>query len=866
MFKPYLFGFALAAVLFHGSARAGFDVQVDIENVSGEKKTDWPVVLRAYEVLGRNLPTESIHLKNLRVIDPSGREVPFGIEEIPPYDEPGNDEIVFLVPSIGPSEKQSWRVSLVTTASSRCAPVDVVNSPHNLLKNGGFEKEGKPAEGWSGDGARDTTVKHSGAASLLLKGVKEMTARLDAKIPLHKDSWYYFGGWGKTENVSRGALGKPKSGCFELPGFSNHLVADIGPGGKKSDAEKRKELEKRKQADIIRQCGTRDWAKTQFWIKGRTDWGMETYRVQATADTTTFTATLDQEKQFFMEKGKEEGRWWVDDLVLLEQPRVTVRFDLALAAGVKDGVFLFTRPSSASTGCTLTPDKSMWIEVSAYCSFPFPQEAVTDLSCHALKGQRVPFILGLYHEKPLAKLEVRVKNAALIGPGGARIALEEIEWMPGSLGEGRSRMLRTHTGPLELPNPKGIPYFVASFVVPGDAKPGLYRGNLDVTIGGGLYRSVPLSLTVEDLSLPVVRDVYLGSIFQGNGAKSDQILCSYGDGEEVLRQCGRSGFTCITMFRDFLAYNGGNKPDAEGYFINLEKVRARMDQLVKYGITGGVCPFLDLDLGPLWGGGKLYKCVKGDKSRWQAEIKRLDAECKKHPEWPRIIYMTWDEPTSGGWELGKHGGPDERMGWVLEVLPDALTNADIHLGALDKTLKYYNMPTFDDPCDFVGPEIFNYVKKMGKDYGMAGTRTEPGEACRYQYGIMMASMGARYLHRWHLSVPINPLLESADGKVLRSIEMVAAGEGVVDFKVYRLLKDEIAKARAGNNPAKKALADKAEQYLAEVFKTWSADHDNIVVHPYLGYAYAWGHERFYDEWRLRMLRFAVDLAGVTWVE
>ena len=54
----------------------GYDVRVDLKNVSGELKTNWPVILRVYTVLGRNLPPGSVVPAGLSIRDPAGRQVP----------------------------------------------------------------------------------------------------------------------------------------------------------------------------------------------------------------------------------------------------------------------------------------------------------------------------------------------------------------------------------------------------------------------------------------------------------------------------------------------------------------------------------------------------------------------------------------------------------------------------------------------------------------------------------------------------------------------------------------------------------------------------------------------------------------------
>ena len=48
-----------------------YDIRVDLKNVSGQIKENWPVVLRVYTVLGRNLSAGSIkhlHMRNRKIL------------------------------------------------------------------------------------------------------------------------------------------------------------------------------------------------------------------------------------------------------------------------------------------------------------------------------------------------------------------------------------------------------------------------------------------------------------------------------------------------------------------------------------------------------------------------------------------------------------------------------------------------------------------------------------------------------------------------------------------------------------------------------------------------------------------------------
>jgi hypothetical protein len=93
-----------------------------------------------------------------------------------------------------------------------------------------------------------------------------------------------------------------------------------------------------------------------------------------------------------------------------------------------------------------------------------------------------------------------------------------------------------------------------------------------------------------------------------------------------------------------------------------------------------------------------------------------------------------------------------------------------------------------------------------------------------------------------------------------------------DLKADRLLKDLMAKARDSKDPKTLAALRDADAYLQKIAAVWNGDHnreillDNVKSVPYLGLAGDWGYDRFYDDWREQMLRFAAALKGVAWVE
>jgi hypothetical protein len=823
------------------AASAAHEVEVELENLSGEDKTDWPVVLTVYQVFGRNLPKGLLDPDGYRVLDAKGAELACTVEKRPPYDQPGNDELIFVIPSMKAGASATYRVTNNKGRSGGVRKLDILNNPNNLLKNPGFEatEDGKIA-GWSGPLSRDTKVKRSGKASMRLRGTRRQIASHVAEIPVHKGSYYYFGGWAKTDNVSRHALYKSRGVYFDLPGFDNLYSG-------KDRTEKR--TERRKRASIWRTCATRDWFKMRFRMSGRTHWGLPEPFARAAADKTTLKAVLDQRRMFYRPKDKQEGTVWIDDLMLFEQPKVTVRFDKLLAPHIKAGVFLFTRPTNSPLG-RLREKYGPWT------AWPFPWEKLERLDRYGLKGQRVSYFFGMLLSKPRKQAHVRVKGGRFDGPGGG-LPVTEIEYAPGFIGPNPSKHLRPHAAAADLPDGKCMPYFVVSVEVPRDAAPGSYTGTVELTLDGKLMQSVPLKLRVQDLKLPVLRDTYIGMIFQGGSIPFN---------DAGLKQYSKSGFSSVTRFGGFLRY----KKDKDGeWHVDLDHLDERMKWLRSYGITAGVCPFSDFDLGCQWNGGRLYKKVQGKKEKYQREVKRIEAAQKAHPDWPRMIYMTWDEPIPGQkWVPNTrskvHGGPCEMMNWVPEVAPDAPHTLDAHYFVFDKILKYYNMPAFDDPANFCGPDMYSFMKGLGKDYGFAAAQGR-GETARYQPGMMMLASGARYMHVWHLAGG-NKLMTVVDGRVLRSPAMVAAGEGMDDFKVHRLLTDLIKKCRAGADGDKKKTAAEAEAYLRKIHSVWDADHAYASGLPYLGYASNWGYEQFYDDWQRKMARYAARLKGVEWIQ
>ncbi len=818
---------ALVVGMLSVPAPGEYAVEVELESLSPQAKTDWPVVVNVWQVLGRNIPPGALKADGFHVVGAGGRELPWNLEKIPPYDLLSNDELVFLLPSMKPGEKITVRVTNTDTPSSARKKIDVVGSRHNLIANGGFEagRDGRP-DGWSGHCRLDEQVKRSGGSALLVAGDSARRARHAAKIPLHPGSLYYAGVWCKTRRVARHGLAAGNGAYFDF-----QAEGEKGSGFR--------QLTGYTGVRIAKQCGTRDWNKSRWWSRYAMDfddWGVHRNTVQAAAKATRLALVLDQRKQFVLE-GDYNGQWWLDDFVLMEQPNVTVRFAKSVEPLMTGGVFLFTRPVSSALGYVARQSH----KTPNFCSFPFAHEAVRGLDGFALRGQRVPYLLGIYHTRPIRGVSVRLAGGALTGPDGAGLAPESVEFSEGFYRPRKTWLLRPADGPVNFHGETGVRYFVVTFLPGRGTTPGRYAGTLEVAIDGKPLRSVPLTLRVQDLALPEVDDVYVGYIFQGTKLLTKEGLALY----------ARSGFTSLTVFGGFLPYRKRDDGHSE---IDLDELDEKMKWLSAGGIKA-VCLYSEVELDPQWGPGRLFRKSGGTKATYQREIRRLAAAAKAHPDWPRIIYMIWDEPAG-------HGGIQPKLAWVNEVAPEAWTTLDVEFSNLPKAIRYVNTPCLDNPADCTGPELYAWIRKQGKRFGYCG-KAMNGEVTRYQMGLWMIASGAVLQQPWHLQN--HKIMDLLDGRPARSIGAVSCGRGTDDLRMYKLLAGAIREAKAADNRAGEVAA--AERYLEGIFSVWQGDTAHVsMLMPYLGWASTWGYERFYDDWQEQMAHHAASIKGVKWVD
>ena len=892
------------------AARADYDVSVELKNVSPEAKQNWPVVLRAYSVFGRDL-NKTLNPDGYHVYDPTGKEVPHAVEANPPADAPGNDELVFVIPRIDAGQTLVYRMANTAAKSTMRQEIEFVKTPHNLLPNGDFEQaEGGKLPGLEGGATQDKETRKRGAAALCLSAYGAVvSAKLPKPVRLNKGSWYYFGVWSKTQNVSRHGFEAGPAASFNF----TDLDTDTKPAKPVAAL-----------GTAMNQCYTRDWMKVTF-EPTITAWGLEHYAVKAGREQTGVEFVLDQKRHYYMEPGKTKGSWWLDDAVLMEQPEVTVRFDKTLEPLMKDGVLLFTRNTTGALGAMPSKDKAGKVTAQGWYSRPFAHQKLTQFARSGLRGQRVSLPVCVYHTRPLKTLLASPEGMALAGPGNAKLPVEVIEYCPG-FGPGGDRAMDVISENAQPPAPvsvddaaEGVRWFFVTFNIPRDAAAGVYRGTVNVEIDG-VKTAVPTALAVQELAQPILRDLYVGLIYQGGGGP--------GLDATFYKYYGRCGFSNLMIFGGFLNYtktpdgkqhvdevaleknmklvmdNGisasvglysevqvddkpNNRPGrmmgmayaegaaeaaAKGLKAALDKAKAervKIEQELAAAKAAATQPGANADqskqlvaakeaaLKPAAEAESLAAAKAGEpvKQAYGRLIKELDAICKKHPDWPRIIHMTWDEPQHRQWS--------PKMGWTKEFLPDALVTLDVQFSRMEPLLKFYNVPAFDDPADWAGPEMMQWVKKQCPYVGICGSAGGSDEHSRYQSGIMIPALGYTYYHAWHHGFGMS--LYNKDKKSCRGIAALAWADGMNDLKAWKLLTEAIAQAKKdGKNPA---AVKAAEDYLAGVFTIFNGDQRKTWGNePYLGLTYTWGYDQWLDEWQEQMLKHAAAISGAKWID
>ena len=782
----------------YGRTRLG--ATVTLTNTTGAAKTDWPVFLTVWKAFGPNMDPDLLNPDGFHVFDAEGTPMRATIRRIPPAFSVGDDEIVFVVPAIAAGQSQTFRVINVSQPGGTEA-IDLANDPHNLIANGGFESfSGSSPLDYttvSNSGVAisgDPSVVHSGGRSLRMTFPVGKAATMETASPVRIVSGrpYHFSVWARTDNLAYtgwGFWGAGGSLRFSSPAFTG--------------------------AESIPLRDSRDWFCYRLDPGGSDAWDvpLHTSTGAATRNVDFVFGAWQQDQPFLT--GDKTGTIWLDDLLLFEQPVITVERRALLERSARNGAVVFARPVNMPRGR------------------PHAHEAVDSIETFAMRGERRQVRFGVYAVSALSDVQVTVSD--LTSPSGT-IPADRLEL------EMLGNYISAYAPVGYLPAGNAAEYLLGIDVA-GDTAPGTYTGTVTITSAGGTIRQLPLTLDVLPVSIPEM-DRWVGGIYNiGYPLDRD---------DDFYVEYGKVRFNYMMLFDYFSTHMTGPA-------VDLAAAAAQVDKLVNLAhVTDGIGlyrePNISEDQPRKWyqiaSGRADYegKYVNGTsaayKSGYQALVTQLDQYGKANG-WPELLYMVSDEPD-------RAADVDPSMGWLNEALPDAMTPVDVQFDDMIATWDWYTLPVLDDPANWTGPLVYDYVLANKPRFGICGTAWGLASG-RYQPGLMMATTGSVYWHFWHTQGPF----AERNGTVERMHHVAAMGAGVNDLRYYLALTQAIDANQSGPSAA---VAAEARGWLDGIFTFANGDHDTHLL-PYNGVPWDWGDVAFYDRWRETMKDYLLALLG-----
>lgn len=361
-----------------------------------------------------------------------------------------------------------WTICLVGLMAS----VAGAQTPANLVRNAGLEEATAQglAANWSGGefgkpGANvilDTQVAHTGKNSLRLGTAKgTFVTSAATAITVKPKTTYYISWWCKTAGLTQA-----RAYVFLQTNKAQRVLPD---------------------AD---QTDTSNW--TQHFA-----------RYLTTEDETSLYPILTT--QHF---GGGEGFAWFDDVSVYESTfpsdiKPTYEHYRRNQQGISETAVVLSRTSSL----TLWADN---IEARIYHEDGVPDYArpASSLKFSGARGEQTYNQIALLPKSDLSQVEL--VSGDLKGPG--TIAAAQVQWWPvGYTNVIRASNSETRLGATPDPILKAAPIdakagqncpFLISVKIPRDAKPGVYRGTINIRASGKQIASIPLNVEVFNFALP----------------------------------------------------------------------------------------------------------------------------------------------------------------------------------------------------------------------------------------------------------------------------------------------------------------------------------------------------------------------------
>ena len=440
------------------------------------------------------------------------------------------------------------------------------------------------------------------------------------------------------------------------------------------------------------------------------------------------------------------------------------------------------------------------------------REKTNEVSIFASPGEYEPFAFALNPKEQTP--DVMIKGGALTGPAGV-IPVANVVVQSAEGGHGDNKRLYSLSKPWHMAG-WTKEFFWVTVKVPGDAKPGIYKGVVTVTSEGRPFAKVNVSLDVLPIRLEEP-PFCLGFHYAWPGSV------------EALR----------ANLKDMREHGMTNVGPLYGWHMPItDDDTSQLNTFMKEYLTAGYTkPMMfaapmNLTLSGLTGYGPV------DSKRFQQKyievMRKLHAEMKKHDV--PVIFSIGDEFTNKGLPGVEYGEKLAKL--THEELPEICTTSDAD-GAAEvlRMAPYMNFATFNNGWD--GPDRHNRGKTCVNDKFIAEVKAagaipyfvNTGRG-RFPFGFFfwkMSKYGVFGKVEWFYN-----LQGSGGGKgsmvkldgtnITRTINYEKSREGVDDLKYLCLLEKLIRQAEKtgkGRAPAAeaKAFLKKLED---SIIPNWSA--------------------------------------------
>jgi hypothetical protein len=806
-----------------------YDVDLTLTNDFDKDFAQVPVFVQVFRLFGRGVDYSKFNPKGFHVYDQDGNEVPFALRPVPPDFSLANDEILLVLPTLSKGAKARFRVTNTAEDSARQAAFQIdplLDNPNNLISNGGFEKG---AEGWK-DAKLVEDVVHSGKKALMLEvpGEGGKTAvQYDKPVSFTKGRNYYFGFWGKCQNVIRHT--------YRYSAYARRPIS--GRVSFTGDPLAMPEYDQ--DNHLVRLMDDRDW----YCYEANALSTLCTPQPALNTVESTLKIELNQENMPYLDR-KKPARVWIDDVLLFEQPRIEVSAERINEKLAPDGFFLYRRAAT----CLNHPE----------CSFPTldaprAYERITKIRDAAALGERKMITLGIRTPKPIRGLCLAISD--LKGPNGAVLgeADREVEFnytptvdlkvtatsLEGWVIDGNP--------PRDIDRP-GYADYLLGYRIPAGAVAGTYRGTIAVKGNGKILSEVPVELEIADFPLKVITDRLAGLVYN-NGCQPDAGAVLPERDAEFYRYYTRCNFNYMMMFSRFLPFKDETTSE-----VDIPRLLGQMKEMRDVaGCTAGVGLYWDCSLdkqgrkdGPDGGHG-LWPRSGRDPNVYRARVKQMDQAVAK-AGLPPLVYMIWDEPRFCD---------AEKFGILKGT--GALTTSDITFQecceALQKGL--FTHASVDTPGSDYGPAFRKFAERCGQKLGFDSAVGPLFH--RYQTSFMM-SWGAATCSLWHVGMYMG--YHPTHKAFVRTQAAVGLAEGMVDFRYFATLQDTIEKARKAGVATDEVKA--AEKYVKDVMDFCTDDYhlmSDTESFTYNGGPERWGDDWFYDHWRAELRRHILAIQG-----